>query len=232
MNFSANEYTHNTGSSSKILAPGEHYCRILEVGLSTPPWKAEAYFITLKLEGPDMGADFEGIALDKNNPAMGTHKGQIATVNSFKFPFSDYNYNGKDIMRDNQIFNWINALATQLGVFEDIQRAKINAATIEDYVAKVSPFLTNPELWATFTVAGREYYKDGYDRPNYNLYFPKKEGKNFPYTVKNDEAGNPVAGLIRYDETKHIDKAEKPATSTEVDSFGTQPSDDTPSLDF
>ncbi len=231
MNFSANEYSHNTtGGSSKILQPGEHYCRIHDLTLVSPPWNDEAYFLCLKLEGPHMGDGFDGIAVDRDNPALGTYDGQIATVNSYRYPFSTYEYQGKEIDRDQQIFNWVNALATQMGVMNDVQKSKIQAETIEEYVTAIKPFLCNPELWGTFTVAGREYYKDGYDKPNYNLFFPKKSGKLFPYTVKENAEGEPVENLLRYNEKEHILLAEAPATPTEVDGFGTNNS--APTLDL
>jgi hypothetical protein len=234
MNFNSEEYSHSTGGGSKILKPGQHFCRILELGLSVPPWNDDAYFVTLKLEGPNMGEGFEGVAIDKDNPGAGLHAGQIATVNNFRYPFSTYEWQGKTIERDQQIFNWINALATQLGVFKDIQAAKIQADTIEQYVEKVSPFLTHPELWAHFTVAGREYYKDGYDSPNYNLFFPKKSGKNFPYSAIEDDKGSPMS-FLKYNEAEHIIKETPPAPATDVDSFGggnDTPAAGTPSLDL
>ena len=234
MNFNSEEYSHSTGGGSKILKPGQHFCRILDISLVVPPWNDDAYFVTLKLEGPNMGDGFEGVAMDKDNPGAGTYAGQIATVNNFRYPFSSYNWQGKDIERDPQIFNWINALATQLGVFKEIQAAKIQAETIEEYITKITPYLTHPELWANFTIAGREYYKDGYDSPNYNLFFPKKSGKNFPYSALEDDHGNPQ-GFLKYNEAEHIIKEAKPDAPTEVDTFGTEPTDTaagTPSLDL
>lgn len=232
MNFSSEEYSHNaTGGngSNKILTPGEHYCRILDLQLVSPPWNDEAYFVTIKLEGPHMGDGFEGLAVDKNNPTLGNYDGQIATVNSFRYPFSTYEWQGKEIQRDQQIFNWINALATQMGVWDEIKSKKITGETIEQYVENVKPFLVNPELWGTFTIAGREYYKDGYDKPNYNLFFPKKDGKNYPYTTFLNAEKEPVANLVRFNETDHIIKADKPAEAAPVDSFGDS---STPSLDL
>jgi len=222
MNFNAGEYEHNTGGGSKILSPGEHYCRIIDITMVEPDFKPGSLFVNILLEGPHLGDDFEGIAIDKENPDAGTYNGMIATVGASRYPFSEFEWKGKTIDRDGQIFNWINGLATQLGVFEQIQTAKIQADTIEEYVEKVKAFLTNPELWATYCVAGREYYKDGYDSPNYNLFFPKKNGKKFPYTIALDDKGEPVKDLIRFDEETHIIKADKPKESTDVQGFGGQ----------
>ena len=223
MNFSSESYTHNTGGGiNKILTPGEHYCRIVDLELATPPWSDDSLFLKVKLEGPHMGNDFEGIAIDKNNPSLGNYKGQVAIVDSFRYAFKTYEYQGKAIDRDQQIFNWINALATQLGIFEDIQKKGIKANTIQDYVTAVKPFLMNPELWGTFVLAGREYYKDGYDKPNYNLFFPKKSGKNFPYSALIDANKEPKLNLLKFDEKEHIikDETNKPSAPSDVDSFG------------
>ncbi len=156
-----------------------------------------------------MGDDFAGLLIDKNNPASGNYRGKIATVNSGRFCFSDFEWEGKTIERDDQIFRWVNSLATQLDVLKDIQKANIKADTIEEYVAAVKPFLTNTELWGTFTLGGREYYKDGFDKPNYNLYFPKKVGSKFAYSALMNEKEEPVKNLIRYDAAEHIIKADK-----------------------
>lgn len=222
MGFNSNEYTHSTGGQEKILSPGEHYCRIIDIKLDAPSFKPEGYFLSLMLEGPNMGEGFEGILFDKDNPDAGAYQGKIATINAGRYPFSTFEYKGKTIERDEQIFNWVNALATQLDVLTAIQAAKISAKTIEEYVEKVKPFLINPELWATFTVAGREYYKEGYDRPNYNLFFPKKSGKNYPYSALENSDNEPLLNLLRYNEESHIIKADKPGAATDVDKFAGQ----------
>jgi hypothetical protein len=221
MSFNSSEYTHSTGGGkSKILTPGEHYCRIIDITLTVPSFKPEGFFLNLLLEGPHMGDDFEGIDVDKTNPAAGKYAGKIATVNANRYPFSTFEYQGRTIDRDEQIFNWLNGLATQLDVFTDIQKAGIKAETIEAYLEAVKPFLINPELWGTYTIAGREYYKDGYDSPNYNLFLPKKSGKDYPYTALINEAKEPVLNLLRYNEAEHIIKADKPTAPTTVDTFG------------
>ena len=229
--FNANDYQHNAGGNEKILTPGEHYCRILNVKLDAPSFKPEAYFVTLLLEGPAMGDDFEGIAIDKDNESAGKYAGKIATVNAMRYPFSDFEWKGKEISRDEQIFNWINGLATQLDVLKDIQKAGIKANTIEEYVEAVKPFLTQSELWAHFTIAGREYYKDGYDKPNYNLFFPKRKGKDYPFSAITNEKEQPL-NYLNFNEEEHIIKTDKPGTATDVDGFeGQSEENDSPTLD-
>ena len=77
-----------------------------------------------------------------------------------------------------------------------------------------------PELWAQFTVGGQEYFTEGYDRANYRLFFPKQEGKLFPYSAMEDAEGNYV-NLLEYNAANHIIvKAEEPAQT--VTEFGGQ----------
>jgi hypothetical protein len=222
--FKSSNFNPNAGSNvPKIINPGTHLCRVVDIKLDAPSYKPDAYFIVLTLEGPERGDDFVGLPKDKMNPAMGNYKGQIGNVRSGRYPFSDYNFQGKDITRDEQMFRWINNLAKQLNVLDAMNAGEgIVAQTIEEYVDAVRRFVVNPELWAQFTIGGQEYFTEGYDRANYRLFFPKQEGKLFPYSAMEDAEGNAV-NLLSYDASKHIIvKAEEPAQS--VTEFGGQPS--------
>ena len=55
--FKSTSFNPNGGSSSvpKILSPGTHFCRILDMKLETPPYNTEAYSINLLVEGEDQG---------------------------------------------------------------------------------------------------------------------------------------------------------------------------------
>jgi hypothetical protein len=205
--FKSSEFTPATGESftSKIMNPGTHKATILDVALDVPPYDTAAYSIVLTLVGEDLGEGFEGIDVDKHNPAMGKHAGQIANVRSGRYPFSTFTYQGKEIGRDEQMFRWVNNLAKQMGVLDQMNGDNVEAENIEDYVAVVKGYLVNPELWGHFVIGGAEYFTEGYDRPNYRLFFPKNDKKLFPYSALNDHEGNPM-GLLDYDETKHIIK--------------------------
>jgi hypothetical protein len=220
--FKSSDFNPNAGNNvPKIINPGTHLCRVVDVKLDAPSYKKEAYFIVLTLEGPDRGPEFVGLPIDKMNPSLGNYKGQIGNVRSGRYPFSDYVYEGRDISRDEQMFRWINNLAKQLGVFDAMNAGNgIQAATIEEYVDAVRKFITAPGLWAQFTVAGQEYFTEGYDRANYRLFFPKQEGKLLPYSALEDAEGNPV-NLLPYNAAKHIIvKVEEPAQT--VTEFGGQ----------
>jgi hypothetical protein len=223
--FKSSSFNPNAGSSvPKILTPGTHYCRIMEIKLDTPPYDAEAYSINLLLEGTDRGDEFQGVAIDKNRPELGTYRGQIANVRSGRYPFSTYEFQGKTIQRDDQIFRWVNNLAKQMGVLDRMNADGLQADTIEEYVSAVAKYLTDPELWGYFTIGGQEYFQEGYDKPNYRMFFPKQEGKNFPFSALENDDRQPL-NLLPFDRDKHIiaDKSRSDAAPAEsVSGFGGQ----------
>lgn len=206
----------------KILAPGTHYCRVVDLTLDAPPYNKEAYFVNVKLEGVDRGDEFDGIAIDKNNPALGKYRGQIGNIKSGEWPFSTYTYEGKVIQRDNQIYNWVNNLAKQMGVLGKMNEKGVEADTIEDYVMEVRKFLIDPELWGHFTIGGSEYFNEGYTNPNYRLFFPKAQPRKnlFPFSALENDDRKPH-NFIEFNPEVHIIKAkEKDVTPAEtVDSF-------------
>lgn len=213
--FNSKNFNPSAGSSTpKIMNPGTHYCRIVDIRLDQPPYSPEKspYFIVVTLEGVDRGADFQGLVIDKTNPSRGTYKGQIANVRSGRYPFTTYTYDGRDIMRDDQIFRWINNLAKQLGVLDKMNADNVEADTIEEYVAAVKSYLVNPELWAHHTIGGQEYFTEGYEKPNYRLFYPKQEGKLLPFSAMEDEHGMPV-NFIDFNPQFHI--IVKPVDSSE-----------------
>ena len=220
--FNSKNFNPSAGSSMpKIMNPGTHYARIVDMRLDAPPYKADSYFVVLQLEGVDQGDSFVGLPIDKTNPSLGNYRGQIANVRSGRYSFSDYTYDGRQITRDEQIFRWVNNLAKQMGVLEKMNADNVEAETIEDYVAIVRRYLVNPELWGYFTIGGQEYYTEGYDRPNYRLMFPKPEGKLFPFSALEDEDRKP-ANLIAYDAAKHIIAAKQDEPAEAVAGFGGQ----------
>lgn len=224
--FKSSSFNPNAGSSvPKILSPGTHYCRIAEIKLDTPPYDPEAYSINVLLEGTDRGDEFQGVAIDKHRPELGNYRGQIANVRSGRYPFSTYEYQGKTIQRDEQIFRWMNNLAKQMGVLDRMNADGVQAETIEEYVAAVAKYLTDPELWGYFTIGGQEYFQEGYDKPNYRMFFPRNEGKNFPFSALENDDRQPL-NLLAFDRDKHVilDKSRSEAAtgSESVAGFGGQ----------
>lgn len=221
--FNSNNFKE-AGSGQKILNPGTHYVRIVDLQLERPSYAIEGenpYNLLVTFEGVDEGDDFEGFLVDKNNPTMGKYRGKVVTCRSKRYAFSDYEYNGKQISRDSQIFNWINNLASQWGVLPEMNKANVSGETIEEYVENAKRYIMNPEIWGYVTVAGEEYYKDGYDKPNYRCFLPNIDfkAKLYPFVASEEieDADAIPQGLLPFDANAHIIVKDKDAVGKTED---------------
>jgi hypothetical protein len=224
--FKSSDFKEKVGGNGvpKIIQPGTHYCRIVDIYLDAPAYDKEAYFVNIKLEGVDRGDEFEGLDIDKNNPSLGKYRGQVGTIKSAQYPFSTYTYEGKVVQRDNQIYNWINHLAKQMGILKKMNEKGVEGETIEEYVTEVRKYLIDPELWGHFTIAGKEYFNEGYSNPNYRLFLPKVEARKnlFPFSALEDDDRKPL-NLIQFNDEAHIilskERPDAEMTVEEVKSF-------------
>lgn len=187
--ISVNDFDPNASGSSKvskILRPGTHYCRIADISVSSPPYNPNALNITLVLVGPEL-EDFEGMAVDKMNPGLGTYEGQAGFVQASRYAFADYTPpSGKTLTLDFQVNRFLLTLANELGVYEDIKASAVSGETIEEYIANMKSFLCSDKR-IYFTIGGIE-------RPNeygmnYNLFLVKNEKNSKGVYVQ------PYAGL-------------------------------------
>lgn len=200
MAFSLNDFNPAEGNYvSKILLPGTHKCRIIDLKLERPPYDKDQYNLIFVLEGEEIGDGFEGIQIDKNNPARGNYKGQIASVRSGQFGFKDWVYKGKNILRDESIQTYLGSFLTQMGILEKFQSLKVECHTIEDLVAAVKSFVCKPDFWMYFTIGGQKYFKDGSDFPNYSLYLPKRVEGKYAYAMTQDNSN-----FFTFNEAVHI----------------------------
>ena len=225
-----------TGGSSKILNPGTHLCRIVDIKLETPPYDSNNRQILLVLEGVDQGDSFQGLPIDKDNPQLGTFRGMVATVKHDLYDIKDFEWQGETIAKEQQIYNWINRLARNLGALAEMNANNVSGETIEEYVDEAKKYLANPDVWAYFTICGKEYYKEGYSRPNYRLFLACKSmlDKEDRAQYKNKEPfilaesnsdeeydtellNNPK--FIRFDPAVHIIKTAAPEAPAEIDNF-------------
>lgn len=219
--FNANDYTASN-FVGKIFNPGTHVLQMLDIVIDIPSYDTSAMHLEFLLETQPIGGEFEGIDIDKNNPARGKYKGQIGRVKAGQYPFSTYEWQGKTIDRDQQIYNYLMKMADQLNVLDKIKASNVQANEITDYIAKIKPFMIG--AWGMFTIAGKEYFKEGYTNANYRLFFPKPEHRAglFPFSAKRDAEGK-VIKLISFDESKHIvpEKKADPQAAQNVTGFST-----------
>jgi len=202
MSFNPAEFTEPTGNVSKMLDLGTHFATVtgvrLEVGKNNP----DGYNVVVGLEGPDMGDEFQGFDIDRNNQAMGKHRGQIADVRNGSWPFSTYTFQGREILRDTSVFNYASNLAKQLGRMDALVASKKTAETIEDYVELVNEFCVGAT--GLFTIAGETYTKaDG--KTGTSRYFPKPDNKQYPFAAAGSPEDKPEH-FQWYEEAKHLIK--------------------------
>ena len=177
--FSLNDFEQQENNYvSKILLPGTHKCSIYDLKLEKPPYDPEQYNLIITLVGPDMGNDFQGLAISKTDASKGNFKGQVANVRANQYGFKNWVYEGKPISRDKSIQTFLGNFLLQLNLLEEFKKENVSADTIEDLVEEIRVFLKKRDESYWFTVGGQKYYKEGSTYPNYSLFLPKKtEGK-------------------------------------------------------
>jgi hypothetical protein len=206
--------TEGGSSIPKTLSPGNVTFKINGVFLDSVPYKAGAYNLRLEVEGPDMGSDFEGFFIDKDDPSKGRYAGQVARVRFSEYPYSDgVTKKGDQISRDMEILKALTNLCKTLGCMSWMTAQDNKHETIESLVEKFNedkPFAGN---YIRACVAGREYQnKAGYT--SYDLYLPKysKQGPSYE-SASIDEA---MSNVVEFNPEVHIKKNK----ATETKSFG------------
>jgi hypothetical protein len=210
MSFSLNNYSAAESTFvQKGLQPGTHLCKVLDLKLERPPYDANQYNLIFSLEGPDLGADFEGFPINRLDPSKGNHKGQTSNVKANQYGFKDWEYKGKNISRDESIQNFLGTFLKQVNLLDQFQGMDVNADTIEDLVAEVRAFLIKGEYKFYFTLGAQKYFKEGSEYPSYALYLPKKLEGKFAYANTAEDAK-----FAQFNEAIHVyeKKAAEPTT--------------------
>jgi len=85
--ISTKDVVGTTGGSSvpKVIQPGNETCTVLNIKLEPARFKEGGYDVLLNVEGPEMGDDFEGFWIDKDNQAKGRHKGKVGRIRASEY---------------------------------------------------------------------------------------------------------------------------------------------------
>ena len=185
------------GGLPKILQPGNAVCTITSAVLEPFKFKAGGYHILLNMEGPDLGPDFEGFFIDKNNEALGRHKGQVGRVNSGEWAFADGKTKGGiEILRDEEILKFMKNLCGALGIAKWLTDQDGKHDTIEQLILafdKEKPFAGKK---IEYCICGKEYVgKNGYT--NHELFLPKFSKAGIPFGA---------ARVLKFNPDEHIRK--------------------------
>jgi hypothetical protein len=200
---------------SKVIEPGNLDCTIYNVELRKPPYDQKAYDIVLSCEGPDLGPDFEGFFIDKDNESLGRHKGQVGRVRMSQYSFSSgETKTGIKVDRDVSMLRALKGLCVELGCEAWLEAQDNQHDTIESLFTKFNEDKPFKGIPLRMCIGGKEYTnRNGY--MNYDLFFPRvsKQGKPFESTKVQKE----YSKLITFNESTHLIKQK---VSESVETFG------------
>lgn len=183
---------------SKTLTVGNNKCKINGISLEEFALKPGSYHVILHLEGPEI-PDFEGFLINKDDPSMGSYKGQVAKVKADFWAFSDATTKGgTEISRDIEILKFYKKLAKALGIEKWLAANDDKHETIEAYTTALNNDQPFAGKFIEYCIAGKEYKnKGGYTA--YDLYLPKFTKGGAPFAAKEGD-------VIMFNETEHIIK--------------------------
>jgi hypothetical protein len=182
------------GGTMKSLQPGVVYAHIYSGSVRTSK-AGDKKSLELVLEGPEL-EDFEGWAIDKNDPEGPKFKGLSSRVSGTIWTDQ---WNEPNVMK-NEIMHKLTVIATELGLRDAID--SISAASLEDWVAQAINIMKGHNIY--WFLAGKEEEYNG--KTIVKLSLPKykfvshnedkldKFDKNNKYHYKALES-KPVAGF-------------------------------------
>jgi hypothetical protein len=148
--FSTQGQDVKTGSgTSKSLQPGVVYAHINSGQIRTSN-KGDKKSLELYLEGPEL-ENFEGWAIDKDNPDGPKYKGQTARVAATIWTDE---FNNTNVSR-NEIMYKLTIIATELGLRDELNR--IQATSIEDWAKQTIELVKGRKLYWFLKGTEEEY---------------------------------------------------------------------------
>lgn len=168
----------------KTLQPGNHKCKLNGVRLEDFKFIPGAYHVILSLEGVDLGKDFEGFWIDKNNESLGKHAGQVADVKASEWAYADGKTKGGiEISRDDEILKLLKNLCNAFGCVAWLESQDDKHDTIESLVSAFNKDKPFKDVFIDFCIGGKEYLnKNGYTA--YDLFLPKYTKAGAAYGAK------------------------------------------------
>lgn len=197
----------DSGSGSaipKTLSPGIQTFKINSITLEATAFKQVSYNLVLNVEGPDMGEDFEGFFIDKNDPTLGRYKGQVGKIRLTEFPIADgTTKTGIVIKRDTELLRQVDMLCKNLDIKSWLEAQDNLHETVDDLILALNADRPFEGKFVRACVAGREYVnKQNYT--NFDLYLPKWSKEGCAYELASvDEA---VSKLVKFNPDVHIKK--------------------------
>lgn len=200
----------------KVLQPGNHMIEIMSVSIDGVPYNKDAYHINLQVQGPDLGAEFDGFFIDMKDESKGKYKGQTGRVRTNEYPYADgETKTGIKVYRDNEMMKAVKNLCSAMGLSTWFDAQDNKHDTIEQFLAQFEKDKPFKGKHIRACIAGREYQnKQGYT--NYDLYLPK--GTKGHYAYESAQVPENASKIIKFDPAIHITKSRAKKTDT-VTSF-------------
>jgi hypothetical protein len=200
-------------SIPKNLTTGTQTCKINSVKLEVSPFDNEAYFLHLNMESEPMGDDFEGFAIDRDNPDAGKYLGKVGRVKTNEYPYKDgQTKSGIKVSRDLDILKAIQNICRVTKALNWMENNNNKYETIEEYVQAFADDMPFKDVYFNVTLGGREYFKDNY--PKYDL-FIVRPGKG-QVSMESTDVSEENSKLVKFNEDLHV----KRKKSENLESFG------------
>ena len=188
------------GKTPKTLQPGNTSVKINSIYLDTVPWSNEEFNLMMDCQGADLGADFEGFFIDKNNEGLGRHTGQVGRIRSSQWTYANKEIpGGITIERDVEITKFLKNLAVATDCVAWLEAEDGKHETIQSLVEKMSEDAPFDGKYLNVCLGGREYEnKGGYT--NYDLFFPKFSKQGVPFEAADVNSGR----VYTFSDSDHI----------------------------
>lgn len=190
------------GGVPKLIQPGNVIAKILGVELEPFKFKEGADFLILFLETEPLGDDFEGFAIDKDDPSGPKHKGQVARVKSSEYAYADSTTkSGINISKQTEIVKILKNLCVALDCINWLEDQDGKHETINSLIEAFNIDQPFKDKYLNWCIAGKEYQgKTGYT--NYDTFLPKFTKTNTPF----GPVGVNPSKVITFNASEHIRK--------------------------
>lgn len=187
--------------ASKIIRTGTLEATVHKISiLETEYTKSKGgFFIILHMESkPVEEAGFEGLFIDKNDPAKGRYKGQIGRVKASQFAFVDNNWGSKEDWAK----TFIKTLCINMGAKSFFtENEHLNYLEL---IEKINDEAVFSGKYTWFCVGASKYFVKDDEYAKYDLFLPiaDKANKKYPISFNTDS-------LLKYDSSKHLIERDK-----------------------
>lgn len=200
------------GGTPKTLQPGNAIVKINEVTYEDYTFKPGGLQVILHCESEDLGSDFEGFFIDKNNESLGRHKGQVGKVRSAEYAYADgVTKSGIQVSRDSDILKLMKNLCIETGCLDWLEGQNNKHDTIQSLLSAFNRDKPFKDKYLKVCLAAKEYMnKQGY--PAYDLFLPKANKNGFAFESANKSSSK----VLVFNEAEHI---RKKAPAENLDNF-------------